>query len=178
MAPRKHLISTAAAVVAALAVTGGAVMANASSAPSPAPSPSPSASAPATPGPQDGPSKGQGRGEHGKSHGKKRGIEVTGDEAKKVTDAVKAKDSGVEVIRIVKNKKGEYRVKGKKDGHRIGFAVSSDLKTVIERPGWGKGGEPRGPRRDGQRPGDGKIYPQHDRPGDGQGQRRSERPVG
>ena len=59
--------------------------------------------------------------------------EVTGDEAEKVSAAVKAKDSAVTVERVMKHTDGSYRVRGTKDGSRVGFTVSTDLQTVTQK---------------------------------------------
>lgn len=77
---------------------------------------------------------GPGRGGPGMNH-----EEVTGDEATKVSDAVKAKDSAVTVEKIFKNEDGSYMVAGTKDDERVMFKVSSDLGTVeeLERPAEG-----------------------------------------
>jgi hypothetical protein len=71
---------------------------------------------------------------------------VTGDEASKVTAAVKAKDSAVTVSAVRKDPDGSYDVLGTKAGSPVFFDVSKDLKTITGRtggPGGGKG--PGGP---------------------------------
>ncbi len=80
--------------------------------------------------------------------------EVTGSEATKVGDAVKAKDSAVTVVKVFKDDDGSYAVFGTKGDSRVFFKVSKDLKTVTEQtggPGRGPGGHgPRGGQDDDQ----------------------------
>ncbi len=73
----------------------------------------------------EAPGKGPGRDKAGKSL-----TEVTGDEATKVTEAVKAKDSAVTVTAVRKDAQGAYRVSGTKDGAKVVVTVSADLQTV------------------------------------------------
>lgn len=68
---------------------------------------------------------------------------VTGDEAAKVTAAVKAKDSSVTVTKVQKDPDGSYDVFGTKAGAAVMFEVSADLKTITAGGGGGRGG--RGP---------------------------------
>lgn len=74
---------------------------------------------------------------------------VTGAEATKVTDAVKAKDAAVTVERVMKNADGAYHVHGTKAGKQVRVEVSKDLKTVEVRTapagGPGRHGGPGGP---------------------------------
>ncbi len=77
----------------------------------------------------------------GGGHGMHQHTEVTGDEAAKVGDAVKAKDSAVTVETILKDPDGSYDVLGTKDGNRVRFEVSADLSTVTQQQ---RGGGPRG----------------------------------
>ncbi len=72
--------------------------------------------------------------------------EVTGDEATKVTEAVRAKDGEVAVTSVRKAADGSYRVMGTKAGSPVMVQVSADLKTVEVRTG-GPGGKHGGPRR-------------------------------
>ncbi|MGI5175370.1 hypothetical protein ACQEVZ_03445 [Dactylosporangium sp. CA-152071] len=74
---------------------------------------------------------------------------VTGDELAKVTAAMKAKDSSVTVTSVRKDPDGSYDVFGTKDGARVMYDVSADLKTFTARTGkGGQGGEGggRGPK--------------------------------
>ena len=73
---------------------------------------------------------------------------VTGDEAQKVIDAVKAKDSTVTIDAVRKDADGSYDALGSKaDGSKVMFDVSSDLATITE--GQGRPGGAGGPGRDG-----------------------------
>jgi hypothetical protein len=106
---------------------GGMSLANAETT---APAPSTSSSAPAS---DAKPGKGA------------KGTPVTGDELAKVTAAVTAKDPAVTVARAHKEADGSYDVFGTKDGARVKFDVSADLKTVTQgaaRPGKRGGGAP------------------------------------
>lgn len=70
------------------------------------------------------------------------GTEVTGAEATKVGDAVKAKNPGVSIEHVMKKDDGSYHVGATKDGSRVMFHVSSDLATITQDtrgPGRGKG---------------------------------------
>ncbi|BEL06773.1 hypothetical protein Q0Z83_049640 [Actinoplanes sichuanensis] len=137
MSVKKIGVLAVGAVAAGGLALGGAAVASAAPA-----TPTPSTSADGPGGKGDGHGrpggKGEGHGRHGGKH-----TEVTGDEAAKVTAAVTAKDSAVTVARVLKDDDGSYHVVGTKDGKRIGFEVSADLKTVTERearPGRGPGG--------------------------------------
>jgi hypothetical protein len=111
-------------VIAAGAVAvGGLALGGSSIASAATPTPTASAS----------PGAGGGRGEH---------TTVTGDEAAKVTIALKAKDSAVSVTRVLKDADGSYDVVGTKAGATVKFDVSADLKTITE----GKGGHSGGGR--------------------------------
>ncbi len=66
--------------------------------------------------------------------------EVTGDEATKVGDAVKAKDSAVTVTKVLKDADGSYDVEGTKNGSNVRYEVSADLSTITEGQMGGKGG--------------------------------------
>lgn len=87
-----------------------------------------------------GPGKGGPGGDRGFSH-----EEVTGDEATKVSDAVKAKDSSFTVDKVFKHDDGSYMVAGTSGSDRVMYKVSSDLGTVekLERPA--RGDRPGGP---------------------------------
>ena len=74
---------------------------------------------------------------------------VTGDEATRVGDAVKAKDSAVTVESVRKDPDGSYDVMGTKDGARVMYDVSADLATVTQAQGKG-GGMGRGGHRHDQ----------------------------
>jgi hypothetical protein len=68
---------------------------------------------------------------------------VNGDELAKVTAAVTGKDPAVTVTRAHKSTDGTYDVFGTKDGTKVTFDVSADLKTVsqgTDRPGRPGGG--------------------------------------
>ena len=92
---------------------------------------------------------GPGRGQGGP--GRMNLTEVTGEEATKVTDAVKAEDSAFTPERVMKDEDGGYHVMGTKDGKRAGYQVSADLATVTAHtPGEGPGGR-GGPMGDGPR---------------------------
>lgn len=80
---------------------------------------------------------------------------VTGDEAAKVTAAVKAKDSAVTVTTVQQDPDGSYDVLGTKAGAPVMVEVSKDLKSVEVRTGGpgGMGGHGRlgdGQARQGQ----------------------------
>ncbi|MFZ2164755.1 MAG: hypothetical protein WAV45_04770 [Propionibacteriaceae bacterium] len=66
---------------------------------------------------------------------------VTGDEATKVGDAVKAKDSAVTVTSVQKDPDGSYDVLGTKDGANVMFDVSADLATITQNAGGAGGGK-------------------------------------
>lgn len=98
-------------------------------------------------------SEAAGRGPGGKGP-KDRGTEVTGTERSNVEKAATAKVSGLTVEEVRKHADGSYVLKGTKAGAPVRVEVSKDLKTVTERPGWGRGGHPgKGPgNRDGGTP--------------------------
>ena len=60
---------------------------------------------------------------------------VNGDELAKVSAAVTAKFSGVTVEAVAKDPDGSYDVHATKDGVRVMYEVSADLKTIEERTG-------------------------------------------
>lgn len=67
--------------------------------------------------------------------------DVTGDEAQKVIDAVKAKDSTVTIDKVQKDEDGSYDATGTKaDGTAVRYDVSADLATITEGQG-GHGGK-------------------------------------
>ena len=71
---------------------------------------------------------------------------VTGAEATKVADAVKAKESGVTVESVRKDPDGSYDVLGTKDGQSVFYEVSADLSTISANAGGsGRMGGHRGP---------------------------------
>ncbi len=72
------------------------------------------------------------------------GTAVTGTEKSNVEKAAKAKVSGLTVEEVRKRADGSYVVRGTKAGAPTRVEVSKDLKTVTERPGWGRGGRPGG----------------------------------
>ncbi|HSN43120.1 MAG TPA: hypothetical protein VLR88_03595 [Propionibacteriaceae bacterium] len=76
-----------------------------------------------------------GMGRAGHSH-----TAVTGDEATKVVDAVKAKDSTITVESVRKDPDGSYDAIGTKDGQPVMVNVSADLATIEIGQGGGKGG--------------------------------------
>jgi len=89
----------------------------------------------------------QGGGRGGRGHGAGGGsadTPVTGAEATKVTDAVKAKDSAVTVTAVRKDPDGSYDVLGTKSGSPVFFDVSADLKTITQAAFGGHGGPGRG----------------------------------
>lgn len=69
---------------------------------------------------------------------------VSGAEATRVSDAVKAKDGSVTVSRVQKDPDGSYDVFGTSSGAPVMFEVSADLKTVTKGAGHGGPGG-RGP---------------------------------
>ena len=66
---------------------------------------------------------------------------VTGDEAAKVTAAVKAKDSAVTVTSVRKDPDGSYDVLATKSGNQVMYDVSKDLKTITQNTFGGGHGE-------------------------------------
>lgn len=78
--------------------------------------------------------------------GKHNHTEVTGDEATKVTDAVKAKDSNFTAEKVMKDEDGSYDVIGKSGDTFVKYDVSTDLQTITKDDhGPGKGGPGGGP---------------------------------
>lgn len=73
-----------------------------------------------------------GHGPGGKGPGQSDDTPVTGDEAQKVIDAVKAKDSAATITEVRKDPDGSYDAVGTKDGQRVMYDVSADLKTITE----------------------------------------------
>jgi hypothetical protein len=74
-----------------------------------------------------------GKGERGGPVGASKDTPVTGDEATKASAAVTAKDSAVTVTEVRKDADGSYDVVGTKDGTKVFYEVSADLKTVTAR---------------------------------------------
>lgn len=133
----KKLAAGAASVVAAGGIALG-VASLATADPSTTPSTKPSgaaASGAAQPGCKGGPG-GQG-GRSGHTH-----TAVTGTELTTVTNAVKAKVSGITVTKVEKDSDGSYDVRGTLNGKPVMVEVSKDLKTIEQRRGGpeGKGG--------------------------------------
>ncbi|MET7422086.1 hypothetical protein [Dactylosporangium sp. NPDC005555] len=73
---------------------------------------------------------GGGKGGHG--GGGSNDTAVTGDEAAKVTAAMKAKNSTVTVTSVRKDPDGSYDVLGTKDGANVMYDVSADLATFTQ----------------------------------------------
>lgn len=88
----------------------------------------------------------------GRGPGHHRGTPVTKAVSDQVSAAVKAKDSGVSVERVVKGPDGSYMAEGTKSGQRVHFHVGKDLKTVTEMKG-GPRGDGHGPRHGQDGPG-------------------------
>ena len=153
------MASKKAGIIAGLAVAGVAtvgMLASSAAAfadPSAPPSPGAAASAPANGAPSGKAARGQ-DGQAGQSgqagrpdRGGQRGgasqdTPVTGDEAQKVIDAVKAKNADVTITEVRKDPDGTYDALGTKaDGTKVMFDVSTDLQTITEGMGGaGKGG--------------------------------------
>lgn len=85
----------------------------------------------------------EGRGGHGgPGGGGSQDTPVTGDEATKVIDAVKAKDSTVTIDTVRKDPDGSYDALGTKaDGTKVMFDVSADLATISDAHTGGPGGK-------------------------------------
>ena len=80
---------------------------------------------------------------------------VTGTEATKVKDAVKAKDSSVTITEVRKDPDGSYDALGTKAGQQVFFDVSKDLATITQSTGGhggrgGHGGQQGQPDQQGQ----------------------------
>ncbi len=106
---------------------------------SPSGTASPSASGSASPGttPTTGSTAKPGRGTGGSAD-----TAVTGEEATKVTAAVKAKYPTLTVTNVRKDPDGSYDVLGTKDGANVFYDVSADLATITENTGGaGRGGK-------------------------------------
>lgn len=73
--------------------------------------------------------------------GKHNHTEVTGDEATKVTDAVKAQDANFAAEKVLKDEDGSYDVIGKSGDDFVKYDVSADLQTITK--------DDRGPGRGG-----------------------------
>ncbi|MBW3086739.1 hypothetical protein KEM60_02968 [Austwickia sp. TVS 96-490-7B] len=153
MTIRRRVITTVAGVAAGIAIIGGAAAANADTTTS-------------------ADSKGTTQQSDTQCHGggeKHRRTPVTGDEATKVGDAVKAKDAAASTDKVFKRADGSYDVLATKGDKHTHFRVSADLKTVTEktRGGHGKGGH-----------GQGKGRPAPGEAGPGEGGPRPEGPHG
>jgi hypothetical protein len=107
-------------IAAGAIAAGGLALGTAAIADAATPTPSPSASS--------GPEGGRGGADD---------TPVTGDEAAKVTAAVKAKDSAVTVTTVRKDPDGSYDALGTKAGNPVMFDVSTDLKTITQATGHG-----------------------------------------
>ncbi|MGI5240055.1 hypothetical protein [Dactylosporangium sp. CA-139066] len=79
---------------------------------------------------------------HGDHRGRDRdsSTAVTGEELAKVTAAMKTKDSAVTVTKVRKDSDGSYHVLGTKDGTKVFYHVSADLKTFTLHTGHGDHG--------------------------------------
>ncbi|WP_029211467.1 hypothetical protein [Arsenicicoccus bolidensis] len=80
---------------------------------------------------------------------------VTGTEATKVKDAVKAKDSSVTITEVRKDPDGSYDALGTKAGQQVFYDVSKDLATITQSTGGhggrgGHGGQQGQPDQQGQ----------------------------
>ncbi|GAA4259387.1 hypothetical protein [Dactylosporangium darangshiense] len=120
---RRVGLAAAGVVTAGVFVFGAASLASAETA-----APSPGASS--------------GAGSHKNDGGHGADTAVTGDELAKVTAAMKAKDSAVTVTTVRKDADGSYDVLGTKDGAKVFYEASADLKTIT--PSTGRGGGERG----------------------------------
>lgn len=140
MNPKKLALGAASVLAAGAIIGGGAALASAD----PTPSASASASgASADRGSASG-TAGQGR-QMGGTH-----TDVTGDEAQKVIDAVKAKDSSATIDTVRKDPDGSYDALGTtSDGAKVMFEVSADLATITQ--GQGGSGRPGRSARAGHR---------------------------
>ena len=130
------LAAASTAAVAALLI-GGATLANAADNPTPTTSATTSSAA-AVPG-----DAATGK---GGPQGASQDTPVTGDEAQKVIDAVKAEDSSATIDTVRKDPDGSYDALGTtSDGAKVMFEVSADLATITQGQG-GQGGQggPRG----------------------------------
>ena len=146
MSTSKRALSTAATVAAGLAIVGGAAVANAATN-TPTPSPTGGYSAPGY-----GTGDQNQQGQQGQQRQAPQHTTVTGDEATKVGDAVKAKDSAVTVTSVRKDPDGSYDVLGTKNGANVMFDVSGDLATITQAQGGpgGQDGQGRGGHQRGQ----------------------------
>ena len=125
MNPKKLALGAASVLAAGAIIGGGAALASAD--------PTPSASASASGASADSGSAsgtaGQGR-QMGGTH-----TDVTGDEAQKVIDAVKAKDSSATIDTVRKDPDGSYDALGTtSDGAKVMFDVSADLLELAQTP--------------------------------------------
>ena len=129
MSDNNRILTAGAVAAAGLMIAGGAAAAQAATSTAPA-----ATGYGSTPGYGAPPGYGDGRGRGGHEH-----TTVTGDEATRVKEAVKAKDSAVTVEQVLKDPDGSYDVIGTKAGQRVMVEVSKDLKTVEVHTG-GRGG--------------------------------------
>ena len=145
----KYTKIAAVAAGAMLAIGGVAVAANAAD-PSATPTASSSASTSGgtvttdggtvSGGSTDDSTEGHGKGGRGGDMGASQDTPVTGDEAQKVIDAVKASDATITVESVRKDPDGSYDAIGTKDGQPVMVNVSADLATIEVGQGGGKGG--------------------------------------
>ena len=125
--------------VAGLATAGAVALGtNAFADPTATPTTAPTTSTTAQPGQNK--AKGAQDGTQRGPKGQSADTAVTGDEAKKVTDAVVAKNAGVTISEVRKDPDGSYDALGTKaDGTKVFYDVSADLGTITENAG-GQGG--------------------------------------
>lgn len=132
MALNKFAIAASSLAAAGL-IAGGATFAYAENTATASPSTQATASAPAA---------GQGQGDRTQGGAQaSQDTPVTADEAQKVIDAVKAKDSTATITEVRKDPDGTYDALGTKaDGSRAFYDVSTDLATITENTA-GAGGQ-------------------------------------
>ena len=135
--------------VATAALAGFGVVAATGNAVAETPSATPSASAPASTDQSGQPNQQQGtKGQRGPG-GQSQDTVVTGDEAQKVIDAVRAKDASATISDVRKDPDGSFDALGtKSDGTKVMYDVSADLKTITEHAGKGGPGGPGGQSQD------------------------------
>lgn len=134
--------------VAAAALAGfGVVAATNAEAETPNAAPSATATTNADQTGQRGPQQGT-KGDRSPG-GQSQDTPVTGEEAQKVIDAVKAKDASVTISDVRKDPDGSYDALGtKSDGTKVMYDVSADLATITEHAGKGGPGGPGGQSQD------------------------------
>ena len=128
----KKKVALAAGIATAVAAVGG-IAAVASGIAGADPTANPTAqSTTGYPGDPNGGPGGRNGGPGGAGH---QHTTVTGDEAAKVTAAVKAKDAAFTVESVMKDPDGSYDVLGTKNGQKAMYEVSKDLQTITEHTG-------------------------------------------